>query len=326
MMRVLVTGAAGFIGSHLCKELLNRGFYLTGADSFSEYYSIEYKKKRSQAILGNNLEITNIDLSNLEAVRKLIGSTEFDLVVHLAAQPGVRLRVEQNNIYVRDNLEAFANVASTVAEFKVPNFYFASSSSVYGNDSTVPYSESERLLNPLSFYGATKLSNEILARALFRGTDTKVVGLRFFSVYGEWGRPDMAYFKLIKCLIENKPFTIFGDGKKMRDFTYIKDVIHIMSKMFDKSFAGTLPSYQLMNVGGGTPYELLHVIKTLENLSGHTVKLNRQAENVKDVNITFADSSLQEKLIDTKPSVSLETGLSKVWNWSIKNQVLIKEI
>jgi UDP-glucuronate 4-epimerase len=326
MMRVLVTGAAGFIGSHLCKELLNRGFYLTGVDSFSDYYSIEYKKKRTEAILGSNLEIKTVDLSNLESVRTLISSSKYDLVVHLAAQPGVRLPVEQNNIYVRDNIVAFVNVASTVAEFKVPNFYFASSSSVYGNDSTVPYNENEKMLNPLSFYGATKLSNEILARALFMGTDINVVGLRFFSVYGEWGRPDMAYFKLIKCLTENKPFTIFGDGKKMRDFTYIKDVIDIVSRMIDKSFAGELPSYQLINVGGGAPYELLYVIKTLENLSGNTIILNRQPDNDKDVNITFADSSLQEKLINIKPSVSLETGLSEVWNWSVKNQVLIKEI
>ena len=325
-MRILVTGAAGFIGAHLCKDLIQKGADVTGIDSYSNYYPIEYKKKRVGSLLGKDLEIKSVDLSNQIEVNNLVANNQFDFIVHLAAQPGVRIPLKNQDVYVRDNLLGFANIATAAALFEVPNFFFASSSSVYGNDSEIPFKESELHLNPLSFYGATKLSNEILAKSLFLNTNTNVVSLRFFSVYGIWGRPDMAYFKLINSLLNQREFTIFGDGKKKRDFTYIDDVVDLINRIINIAAEIKKPQYTCLNVGGGNPYELNKVIEILEELAGKKVALVRNLDNSKDVDLTFADTNLQEKLVHFVPKVQLKDGLSDVWAWAKSNNSLISNL
>ena len=213
MGRILVTGAAGFIGSHVTKELLNREYQVVAADSLSDYYSVELKQMRiAQFDNHKNLKFERLDISDFTKVEKLFLDYRFDGVIHLAAQAGVRLPLDQSGRYIDTNIIGFYNVLRKTIELKIPNFIYSSSSSVYGDLSPLPYSESSKLLSPKSVYGATKLNNEQTASILAAETEISTRGLRFFTVYGPWGRPDMAYFRLMATALGKHYFKMFGDG------------------------------------------------------------------------------------------------------------------
>ena len=314
-MRILVTGAAGFIGSNTSALLANHGHEVFGIDSVTDYYSTELKLGRVKHFLDkNNIEFRNQDLVDEEELSKLILHFKPEAIVHLAAQPGVRLHVSQYGKYVDSNLVAFSNTLRKVLEFEVPNFIYASSSSVYGDDSQVPYSENEKNLRPKSFYGATKLANEVLAKGIV-SSSSRIRGLRFFTVYGPWGRPDMAYFKIADALKFGKEFTLYGDGTVLRDFTYIADTTKSIVGLVEDLTKNPAGTNDIINVGGGKPHSMLELIKEMESITGATLRLRITDAAEGDVKLTIADTLKQNELLGFAPETTLRDGLQIFLDW-----------
>jgi UDP-glucuronate 4-epimerase len=316
-MTVLVTGAAGFVGAHLVKSLVATGESVVGIDSFNDYYSPELKEMRVKSLIPNNVEILDLNLTNSEKISNLIAKLKPKTVYHLAAQAGVRLQIKDTDQYVQSNLVGFSNILESAVENQVANFVYASSSSVYGNSVNTPYTETDRNLSPISFYGATKLSNELLAAALVRGSHTKARGLRFFTVYGPWGRPDMAYFRIAEALKNGNQFNLFGNGEVIRDFTYIDDIIHstlLLAKELDSK--KEIGFSDVVNIGGGKPSSIKELIIAFEVVSQSKLQINQLGHVEKDVNQTIASLNLQNQLINFAPEVSLEQGVEQVFKWA----------
>ena len=325
--KYIVTGSAGFIGFHLTKSLLEAGFSVTGIDNFDAYYSLKLKVKRQEILRSypnfSFLDFNLIEENKLDEAVKLIGP---HTIFHLAAQAGVRLSLSEYGKYVQSNLIGFANVARVAKKYLVPNFLYASSSSVYGNKEKESFSESDTNITPVSFYGATKLSNEIMASALFSEGETRARGLRFFTVYGESGRPDMAYFRILDSLLNKNEFPIFGDGNDLRDFTYISDVITsilLLEKDLERRHRGFC---DVVNIGGGDPRSLNEMIQILENLTGCKLLRLQEKKMRVDVNRTSANEVYLNKLIGYSPKIRLEEGLEKFFDWSIENQEIFREL
>jgi UDP-glucuronate 4-epimerase len=319
---ILVTGAAGFVGSHLIHALDASGEQVVGLDNFNDYYSPELKKMRVKALIPSPIEVIEADLTNPKSVSEILNQLRPKTVYHLAAQAGVRLDIDNNDLYVQSNLVGFSNILQASIKVGVRNFIYASSSSVYGNSTNVPYSENDHNLSPISFYGASKLSNEFLATALVRGTSTSARGLRFFTVYGPWGRPDMAYLRLAETLINDHEFNLFGSGDAVRDFTYIDDTIHAtiaLGKQLNE--VSPLGSADVVNIGGGKPSSMLELINAFENVSQKTLRVHRLNRVEKDVNQTIADSKKLEQLISFKPNIGLLEGVERVFNWATSSDV-----
>jgi UDP-glucuronate 4-epimerase len=315
-MRVLVTGAAGFIGSHLCARLSGLGHNVLGIDNFSDYYSLVLKHDRLNHFTRlSPFDFEEIDITNRADLHHSIQKFSPELVVHLAAQPGVRLTIQEYDRYIDSNLLGFGNVIKATLENQVPSFLYASSSSVYGDNATIPYIESEDGLKPISFYGATKLSNEIMAKSISSNVKTKIRGLRFFTVYGPWGRPDMAYFKIANALLNNEHFTMYGDGSILRDFTFIDDTVTSIGKLINQIHLATEEVNDVVNVGGGKPHSLFEMIETLESLTGKKLKLTVSDKVEGDVKKTISDTKLQLELTGFIPEISLEQGLSLFLRW-----------
>lgn len=325
-MTILVTGAAGFVGAHLMRELHARGESVVGVDNFNDYYSPELKRARTDALIPKEVSVIESDLTNNRRVQEILGDIKPKTIYHLAAQAGVRLNLEKNSMYVDSNLLGFSNILTESVKNKVSNFIYASSSSVYGNSTNVPYSESDFNISPISFYGATKLSNEFLASALIRGTQTRARGLRFFTVYGPWGRPDMAYFRLAESLINSHEFKLFGNGDAVRDFTYIDDTVQstiALGAQLERD--QTAGHADVVNIAGGKPSSMLELISMFEKISGSTLQIKSQDRIEKDVIQTIADSTKLQNLINFIPKISLEEGVSKVINWG-KSELVSSKI
>ncbi len=316
-MNYLVTGAAGFIGAHLCATLKLQGHEVTAIDNFSDYYSPELKKSRVHNLLTPiGIKVRNVDLARIEAVSPVFSETEFEFVIHLAAQPGVRTPLDQSWKYIRDNVLAFTNVLQNVIEARIPNFLYASSSSVYGNSQAEKFSEADLGLSPISIYGATKLSNELLASTYTRNSETKSRGMRFFTVYGPWGRPDMAYFRLLSAAINDEKFELFGDGEVKRDFTYVGDVT---SKLIELSseLKGRPPGFSdVVNIGGGNPYSLRDLISIVNTQTGTNIKLLERAHNLSDTKFTCSDITLLSSLTPEHQFRDLQSGVSETLTWA----------
>lgn len=322
-MRYLVTGAAGFIGSHLTRNLVHSGAEVIAVDNFSDYYSQDLKIAReSNLITPLGVNILRIDLANREQVAELLNSYKFDSVIHLAAQPGVRVPLSQHERYISSNLTGFANLLTKVREKGVPNFLYASSSSVYGNSHDQMFSERSSIPDPLSFYGATKLTNEVLARSGRHESTTRTRALRFFTVYGPWGRPDMAYFRIIASLLNGFEFPMYGDGSALRDFTFVDDAINAVVKLNAQLSLEVEGHSDVVNIGGGNPYSLMDMVRTLEHLLKKDMKSNLSPANPNDVSRTCADSQLLKSLVGTSPETSLEDGLGAVVKWAQNQKVL----
>jgi UDP-glucuronate 4-epimerase len=316
-MKVIVTGSSGFIGSHLSALLLKSGYEVLGIDSHSDYYSPELKNLRMQKLAeSRHFHFLKVDLCDSRAINEAVKQVEPDAIFHLAAQAGVRIPVADTNKYVQSNLVGFSVILQAAVLNKVPKFLYASSSSVYGDSATIPYNESERILNPNSFYGATKLSNESLANALVKDSLTRARGMRFFTVYGPSGRPDMAYFRIISSLINGTEFQLFGDGSIERDFTFIEDCVKMISLLGEELGKHEAGFSDVVNIGGGQPVSISKLIEIASDLLNSEISLSIHASNPKDVFRTMADSSRLTSLIGVKPERKLEDGLEMTIQWA----------
>lgn len=316
-MTTLITGVAGFIGSHLAKSLLDDGDFVIGIDNLNDYYSVELKRSRLQELRRHqNFKFEHTDISDLPSLKPIFEKNNINTIFHLAAQAGVRLQISEFNRYIESNLTGFANVSLSAIQFSVGNFIYASSSSVYGDSERYPYSEKETGLTQKSFYGATKFSNEILSQALARNSQTKFRGLRFFTVYGPKGRPDMAYFKLLNSALNGNEFHLFGDGSIKRDFTYIADVVTAIKKLDNELSLRNEGYSDVVNVGGGKPHSMHDLITSIEKISGNKINVIEQQPEKTDVKETIADHKLQEKLIGFVPQTTLDNGILELFKWA----------
>jgi UDP-glucuronate 4-epimerase len=318
-VKILVTGAAGFIGSAVVQKLSQQGESVCAVDSFSDYYSRELKEKRAENLRENyGQEVIKVELSEENQVQNLFRAINPEIVIHLAGQAGVRLPMAENYKYVRDNLVAFSNVATQSCLANVSSFLYASSSSVYGNSPASELSEGLGNLQPISFYGGTKLANEILANSLVISSKTKFRGLRFFTVYGPWGRPDMAYLKLIDSGINNKTFNLFGDGSKKRDFTFVDDVVSSVIELFHESENRDSKFSDVVNIGGGRPVSMNALIEIIENRLGAKINVNYAENAIGDVANTMSDTSYLKSLTSIREFVKIEDGIARTVEWALK--------
>ena len=335
-MKILVTGAAGFIGFHTCIKLLNNNFQVVGLDNLNNYYDVKLKYSRLEEINKNaalkkqNWKFIKTSLENEKLIFKTFNEFNPDVVIHLAAQAGVRYSLENPKSYIDSNLLGFFNIIEACRKFNVKNFLFASSSSVYGGNKNLPFNEIDSVDHPVSLYAATKKSNEIIAHSYSHLFNIPSTGLRFFTVYGPWGRPDMAPMIFAKAILEGKPIEVFNHGNMKRDFTYIDDVVEAILKCcfkpasiypnFDslnpepsKSFA----PHRILNIGNGNPLDLLLFIDILEKALGKkTTKIMKDMHNA-DVQETFADKKQIEEWIGFKTNTSIEKGIEKFADWYI---------
>ena len=321
-MQYLITGAAGFIGSFLCQKLAKAGNKVIAIDNFSSYYDVGLKNTRVKELLNPlNIDVINLDITDALKFDNLVSKSKPDVVINLAAQAGVRLPVNETDKYVSSNLVGFSNVLRSTVNNKVPFFLYASSSSVYGDKAAIPYIESEKNLHPTSFYGATKLANELLTPTLIQNSSTAARGLRFFTVYGPWGRPDMAYFRMIANVISGAEFNFFGDGSVERDFTFIDDAVNSVMAL-STELQKRKPGYSdLVNLGGGRPLSMNYLLETVSSISKNEVKFNRLNSNTNDAKKTMSDSRYIESLIGSKPSTKLEDGIAKTIEWAMREDI-----
>jgi UDP-glucuronate 4-epimerase len=327
--KILVTGAAGFIGFYLAKRLIDSGYSVIGLDNINDYYSVDLKKDRLAQLEGfSNFSFIKMDLADRKAMEELFYSEKFDRVVHLAAQAGVRYSLENPNAYIDSNLVGFANILEGCRHNPVKHLVFASSSSVYGANKKMPFSVEDFVDNPVSLYAATKKSNELMAHAYSHLYKIPSTGLRFFTVYGPWGRPDMAYFKFTKAILAGEQIDVYNHGNMKRDFTYIDDIIEGVVRVMDKPARpkvkdkdATLELYKssapfaVYNIGNNKPVELGYFIQALENALGRKAKKNMLPMQPGDVPATYADIDSLTRDVGFKPDTPIEKGLQKFVEW-----------
>lgn len=316
---VLVTGAAGFIGMHTCLRLLARGEQVVGIDNLNDYYDPQLKRDRlSRLCVHGNFRFERVDIADGASLRSLFEGSGIDRVVHLAAQAGVRYSLENPKAYVDSNLVGFANVLECCRHAAVRHLVYASSSSVYGNSAKVPFSESDPVDHPVSLYAATKKSNELMAHTYSHVFSLPTTGLRFFTVYGPWGRPDMAYFSFARAAMEGRPIDVYNHGQMGRDFTYIDDAVEAVVRVLDRvpssTAAGPTP-YKLFNVGNHDPVSLPHFIDTLEAALGQSAPRRLLPMQPGDVVSTCADTSALNAWVGFSPSTPLALGLRHFVEW-----------
>ena len=315
-MRVLVTGAAGFIGYHLAQRLLKDGVQVFGIDNLNDYYDVDLKKARlAQLTPHPNFGFQQLELSDLTTTSDLFSTQTFDCVVHLAAQAGVRYSIDNPHAYVDSNLVGFMNVLEGCRQQQIGHLVFASSSSVYGANRKVPFSVEDNVDHPVSLYAATKKANELMAHSYSHLYNLPMTGLRFFTVYGPWGRPDMAYYKFVDEIASNQPINIYNHGNMQRDFTYIDDVVEGIVRVMHRPPQTEKAPYKIYNIGNKTPVNLLRFIKTIEAELGQTAQKNWLPIQPGDVPITYAD--VTELIQDTgfQPQTSIEDGIHAFVQW-----------
>ncbi|MBT0654213.1 NAD-dependent epimerase [Geomobilimonas luticola] len=329
MGKVLVTGAAGFIGFHLVKRLLAQGREVTGLDSLNDYYDVNLKLARLRQLEGNpRFRFVRGDLADQEAMDRLFADGEFQVVVHLAAQAGVRYSLKNPYAYADSNLAGFLTVLEGCRHHQVRHLVFASSSSVYGANTRIPFSVHHNVDHPVSLYAATKKANELMAHSYASLYGLPVTGLRFFTVYGPWGRPDMAYYSFTRAILAGEPIDVFNDGKMQRDFTYVDDVVEgVMRTMeripsSDPSWSGDRPDpgtsyapYRIYNIGNNRPVELMRFIEVLEENLGKKAVKNLLPMQAGDVPATCADVDDLMRDVGFKPTTSIEEGLGRFVEW-----------
>ena len=319
MKKILITGAAGFIGWHLCKQLCSKNKLVVGIDSVNSYYSPRLKKDRLKRLeVFSNFRFIKMDICDKQPLDELFKTENFDVVINLAAQAGVRYSIEQPYKYIDSNLIGFINIIEACRHNPVKHLIYASSSSVYGNTDKIPFCVNDHCNEPVSLYAATKKSNELMAHSYAGLYKIPVTGLRFFTVYGPMGRPDMAYFSFTNKIVNGEPIQVYNNGDMERDFTYVDDITKAIEKLIDLPFdtkEELEKPYRLFNIGNNKPVKLMHFINTLEKYIGkeaHKVFLPMQKG---DVYRTYADISELEKRIAYKPNISIEEGLSKFVQW-----------
>ena len=318
MPRVLITGAAGFIGMHTSIRFLREGWDVIGLDNMNDYYSVALKRNRLAEIvntankLDKTFEILEADLNS--DVWGKFENIEFEAVVHLAAQAGVRYSIENPRAYLESNIIGFQSVLEFVSKKGIERFLYASSSSVYGKNSSQPFSEKAPCDSPESYYASTKRANELMAKSLFHTEGLSSIGLRFFTVYGPWGRPDMFFYKILNSAKNKKTFSVYDYGNHNRDFTYIDDVITIMIKILNYKSNTQVP-YRLLNIGEGKPIKLKKIIKLIEKIYGSKIKIKFFPRQLGDVKTTFAASTRIKKLANFFNFTDLSEGIKSYITW-----------
>jgi len=309
-VKVLVTGVAGFIGMHCAERLLARGDEVTGIDSLSAYYSVELKQARLERLQHARFRFHHQDIANGAALQSIFASTKPDAVLHLAAQAGVRYSLENPDSYVQSNLVGFANILEACRAHPPRHLVFASSSSVYGSNPKLPWSESDNVDHPISLYAATKKANELSAHAYSHLFGLHATGLRFFTVYGPWGRPDMSAFLFARGILDGTPIQVFNHGEMVRDFTYVDDIVEGTLRVLDK------PSrYAIYNIGNHSPVRLLDYIAILERALGKKARLEMRPMQPGDVKATYADTTALAAAVGFAPATPLELGLQRFAPW-----------
>ncbi len=331
---ILITGAAGFIGYHLCKRLLDEGYNIIGLDNLNSYYEINLKKERLKQLeicsqeRKNKWKFFQIDIKNKKDLDNIFIKYNSKIIINLAAQAGVRYSLENPKSYIDSNIIGFHNILSCCKEFNIEHLIFASSSSVYGGNTNTPFSEKDQVNHPVSLYAATKKANELFAHSYSHLYGIPCTGIRFFTVYGPWGRPDMAPMIFTKAILSKKPIKIFNHGKMFRDFTFIDDVIDALLRLIDKPATPNLkfkkdypdPSsswcpYRIFNIGNSNSISIMDFISALEKEIGISALKQFEPMQKGDVEKTYANTDELEEYIGYKPNTSLENGLNKFVEW-----------
>jgi UDP-glucuronate 4-epimerase len=328
-MRILVTGAAGFIGFHTCQRLLAEGHEVVGLDNLNDYYSVQLKRDRLERLVAApGFTFQQQALEDQSALEKLFADTDFDCVINLAAQAGVRYSLENPHAYIRANVNGFVNVLECCRHASTPQLIYASSSSVYGLNTSMPFSVSDNVDHPVSLYAATKKTNELMAHTYSHLYKVPTTGLRFFTVYGPWGRPDMAYFLFTKAILAGEPIKVFNQGQMQRDFTYIDDIVEGVVRLIEKPAQGnehwdaaspdpaTSPApYRLFNIGNNQPVMLLDFIAAIEKALGKKAKQELLPIQPGDVPATYANIDALADYVDYRPSTPIEVGIQNFVDW-----------
>jgi UDP-glucuronate 4-epimerase len=329
MKKILVTGAAGFIGYHTCVKLLASGLEVVGIDNLNDYYEVSLKEARLARLQGvRNFSFIRLDLADRGGMEELFLSQKFDTVIHLAAQAGVRYSIQNPHAYIDSNLVGFINILEGCRHHQVQHLTYASSSSVYGANTTLPFSIHDNVDHPLSLYAATKKANELMAHTYSNLYGLPTTGLRFFTVYGPWGRPDMALFLFTDAIIKGRPIDVFNHGRMQRDFTYIDDIVEGVVRVAARPaqanphWSGATPDpgssfapWRVYNIGNHSPVELLHFIRTIEGKLGRKAELNLLPLQPGDVPSTCADVADLMRDVDFKPATPIEVGISHFIDW-----------
>ncbi len=328
-MLVLVTGAAGFIGFHTCRRLLEQGHEVVGIDSLNDYYSVQLKRDRLALLDGNrHFGFQHLALEDGAGMEALFKKHAFDCVINLAAQAGVRYSLENPQAYISANVTGFTNVLECCRHSSTPNLIYASSSSVYGMNASMPFSVHDNVDHPVSLYAATKKANELMAHTYSHLYGLPTTGLRFFTVYGPWGRPDMALFLFTRAILADEPIKVFNEGKMRRDFTYIDDIVEGVVRLCKKPATpdpdwnagkpdpgSSSAPYRLFNIGNNQPVELLTFIEAIEKALGREARKDLLPMQPGDVPATYADIDALSDYVDYRPSTSIEHGIGRFVEW-----------
>ena len=333
MKKIILTGNAGFIGYHVAKRLIKNNYFVIGIDNINSYYDVNLKKQRLELLskssaLNNNYKFYRNDLEDTVSIKKIFEEFKPDTVIHLAAQAGVRYSIKKPLTYINSNIVGFMNILESCRKFNIKNLIYASSSSVYGGNSKMPYSESNNVDHPVSVYAVTKKSNELMAHTYSHLYSLPTTGLRFFTVYGPWGRPDMSYFLFTKAILEDQSIDVFNYGEMMRDFTFVDDIIESILRVIykvpvpDKNFDKNSPDiskswapYRIFNIGNEKSIKLIEFIEILEEIIGKESKKNFLPMPKGDVLNTLSDTKLLENHINFKPKTNIREGLEKFVIW-----------
>jgi UDP-glucuronate 4-epimerase len=307
-LKVLLTGAAGFIGMHSAERLLARGDEVVGIDNLSPYYSVELKRDRLKRVAG--MRFHELDLADAAALRTVFENERPEAVLHLAAQAGVRYSLEHPETYVQANLVGFANLLECCRHHRPRHLVYSSSSSVYGKNPKLPWSETDNVDYPISLYAATKKANELMAHTYSHVHGLSTTGLRYFTVYGPWGRPDMSAMIFARAILEGQPIPVFNHGDMQRDFTYVDDIVEGTLRVLDKP-----ASYAIYNIGNHQPVRLLDYIATLERVLGKKAIVEMKPMQPGDVKATYADTRALNQAVGFAPSTPLESGLARFAEW-----------
>jgi UDP-glucuronate 4-epimerase len=337
-VKILVTGTAGFIGSHLAIKLLSRGDEVIGLDNINDYYdqNVKYGRLQRGGIINSleegenipygelltsktdsNYKFIKLNLEDKEAMFKLFESEKFDAVCNLAAQAGVRYSLTNPDAYMGSNIIGFMNILEACRHHNVKNLSYASSSSVYGSNTKLPFSTSDNVDHPISLYAASKKSNELMAHTYSHLFGISTTGLRFFTVYGPWGRPDMALFLFTKAALEGKSIDVFNNGEMLRDFTYVDDIVEGVIRVIDNPRTNT-PPYKVYNIGNNNPVKLMDFITAIENKLGKKIKKNMMPIQPGDVPATYADVSDLVADLGYKPATPIQDGINKFVDWYLE--------
>jgi UDP-glucuronate 4-epimerase len=318
-MKLLLTGVAGFVGFHVAASLLERGHSVTGVDSMNAYYDPALKQARLLQLEGRKgFRFVQADIANAAELDRAAAGEAYEIIVHLAAQAGVRYALHHPHAYTQSNLVGHHNMLELARHMKgLAHMIYASSSSVYGNDTKAPFSENARADKPVSYYGATKRAGELMSHSYAELFGVKLTGLRFFTVYGRWGRPDMAYWLFTEAVLQGTPLKLFGGGRLKRDFTWIDDIVAAVVRMAETPFAiqdGGAP-HRIYNLGNSRPEEVLTLIHTIEQATGKSAIIEHAVGPAGDVNETYADVTRAARDFDFKPSTTLQEGIPRFVEW-----------